>query len=284
MSRVLKGIVRMIDKKDTNPKDSCGIQKVPMHVVPTKPLLEVGLAMLEGSRKYGSHNFRDVGVRFSVYYDAAMRHLMDWHEGQDIDPASGVHHVVKAMACLFVLRDSMHMNNFVDDRPIQYPSGLNMDSLNGLAKTIIEMYPDCKAPFLQKDRRELVTPKLDGARYVQSMSKLKAGQPVAYCDADKDRVYGLQVKSENSDTFPVRKGETVGDALKESKKFSMSKCLCTTRPIVQARAITPCRPLGWSEHCHVDLYPTKAHYYDKVTMRSYCTACYYRLIKERAAK
>jgi len=111
----------MSAEKETNPKDSVGTRKVPISTVPTGSLLEVGLAVLEGARKYGRHNYRVSGVRGSVYYDAVMRHISAWWEGQDIDPDSGMHHIVKAIAGLLVLRDSMLMGNWVDDRPPQYP-------------------------------------------------------------------------------------------------------------------------------------------------------------------
>lgn len=135
--------------KQSNPKESLGIRKVPMHVVPTKPLMALGLAMMEGGRKYGAHNYRKMGVRFSTYYDAAMRHLMSWWEGEDIDPDSGVYHVIKAMACLTVLMDSIYMGNAQDDRPIKYPDGIDMESFNKTAAEIIEKYPKEVPPFLE---------------------------------------------------------------------------------------------------------------------------------------
>jgi len=78
-----------------------------------------------------------------------MRHLLSWWEGEDIDPESGVPHIVKAMASLFVLRDAMHMNKAEDDRPIRYPDGINMESFNKMAAGIIEKYPECVEPFLE---------------------------------------------------------------------------------------------------------------------------------------
>ncbi len=134
-------------KKDSNPKDALGVKKVPLHAVPVKPLLEVGLAMMEGGRKYGTHNYRAIGVRMSTYYNAAMRHLMAWWEGEDIDADSNVHHLIKAIACLFVVRDSMHMGNCLDDRPVRYPHGMEMELFNGIAKCLIEKYPECAKPF-----------------------------------------------------------------------------------------------------------------------------------------
>jgi len=73
--------------------------------------MEESLVLLHGARKYGRHNYRAMGVRASVYYDACMRHLMAWWEGEDIDPDSGLHHLAHARAGLGVIRDSMMQGN-----------------------------------------------------------------------------------------------------------------------------------------------------------------------------
>lgn len=130
-----------MSKKDSNPKDSVGVKKVPFSTVPAPVLAELGLAMLEGARKYGRHNYRAVGVRTSVYYDAVLRHLTAFWEGQDTDPDSGLPHITKAIACLTVLRDSQLVGNVVDDRPPSYPDGWQ-DELNQKAALLIEKYPN----------------------------------------------------------------------------------------------------------------------------------------------
>lgn len=135
--------------KDTNPKDAVGIKKAPLSTVSAPVLMEVGVAMMEGARKYGRHNYREVGVRGSVYYDATMRHLMDWWEGEDIDPYSGLSHITKAIASLTVLRDSMIRNNWVDDRPPAVYKGW-MEELNKKAAEVIEKYPDSKPAVTEK--------------------------------------------------------------------------------------------------------------------------------------
>lgn len=144
----------MNNTKDTNPKDAVGIKKVPLSCVPTIPMLELGLAMMEGARKYGRHNYRAVGTRSSVYYDAIIRHLTAWWEGEDIDPESGVHHLMKAAACIFVHRDSILMGNVEDDRPLTYPEKMPMSNLNQQAAKIIEKYPDCVKPFTELNKGE----------------------------------------------------------------------------------------------------------------------------------
>lgn len=140
----------MTDTKDTNPKDAVGVMKAPMSTVPGPVLMEVGVAMLEGARKYGRHNYRVAGVRASVYYDAAHRHLIDWWEGQDIDPGSGLSHITKAIAGLVVLRDAMINEMWADDRPPPVKDPAWLDALNAAAKAIIEKYPDPKAPFTRQ--------------------------------------------------------------------------------------------------------------------------------------
>jgi hypothetical protein len=131
-----------------NPKDAVGTAKVPFSTVPSRVVAEVGLAMMEGALKYGRHNFRVAGVRASVYYDAAMRHLAAFWEGQDIDPASGLPHVVKAIACMVVLRDSQIQENWVDDRPPKTP-GDWVDELNAKAEALLERYPNPLPAFTE---------------------------------------------------------------------------------------------------------------------------------------
>ena len=148
---LVEEVKNILESKDTNPKDALGIKKAPASTLPTGPMYEVALAMLEGARKYGRHNYRTLGVKASVYYDAALRHLTDWWEGEDIDEASGIHHLMKAAACLFIVRDSMLMENWIDDRPPQYPEKLDMPRLNKLSQEMITKYPQCVKPFCHKD-------------------------------------------------------------------------------------------------------------------------------------
>lgn len=137
--------------KDTNPKDAMGVAKVPLSTVSAPVMAEVGLAMMEGALKYGRHNYRVSGVRASVYYDAAIRHLMAFYEGQDIDPDSKLPHIVKVIACMAVLRDSQIQGNWVDDRPPKSPDGW-LETLNARAKELLVMYPDPVPAHLETDR------------------------------------------------------------------------------------------------------------------------------------
>jgi hypothetical protein len=141
--------------KDTNPKDAIGVTKAPMSTVPAAVMLELGVAMLEGSCKYGRHNYRFAGVRASVYYDALMRHVMEWYEGTDLDEDSGLSHIIKAIATLTVLRDAMLNNMVFDDRPIGMVCPDWLKTLNEKTAAIIAKYPNPKEPYLAKDYKKV---------------------------------------------------------------------------------------------------------------------------------
>lgn len=102
----------------TNPKDALGGNKLPMHLFPEVAAAHTVLAMLDGALKYGRNNFRAIGVRASIYADAAQRHIKAWFEGEDSDPDSGVHHLGHAIACLAIVLDAMAAGKLNDDRNI----------------------------------------------------------------------------------------------------------------------------------------------------------------------
>jgi hypothetical protein len=144
----------VIEKKDTNPKDAVGIRKWRQFTtVPLTVLWELGVAMLEGARKYGRHNYRVAGVRSSVYVDAAMGHLSCYWEGEDIDDLSGLHHVTKAIASLTVLRDAMIQEKYIDDRP---PKTKNLEKvkadLQAVVDRMFEDHPEAKPAYLEGDQ------------------------------------------------------------------------------------------------------------------------------------
>lgn len=128
------------DPKETNPKATIGVRKVSMSVVPMNVVLEASLGMLEGAAKYGRSNYLASGARASVYFDGTLRHIMDWWQGIDIDPDSGLHHVSKAISSLMVLRACMLAGKFEDDRPPR--TNFDIQVLNKLAAEILDKYAD----------------------------------------------------------------------------------------------------------------------------------------------
>ena len=117
MPKKLRGnSIREVKKQ--NHKDEIGTKKPRFYSgLPAKVTKEVRIGLIEGAIKYGRHNYRIAGVRASVYIDATVGHLFDYWEGQDIDPDSNLHHITKAIASLYVLRDAQMRNMCEDDRP-----------------------------------------------------------------------------------------------------------------------------------------------------------------------
>lgn len=139
------------EQKPSNPKEHFGNQKPYFSTIPGQVLGELGLAMLEGAVKYRRHNYRVVGVKASTYFDAAQRHLLSWWEGEDIDPESGASHLVKAMACLVVVRDAELQDVLVDDRPPPERRADWMADLADRTKALLAKYPEPKPPCTKDD-------------------------------------------------------------------------------------------------------------------------------------
>lgn len=129
-----------LNEKPSNPKDQWGSTKIPFHLWPQTATLQGVIAMLEGGVKYGRSNYRAVGVRSSIYYDAALRHIISWFEGEDLTSDAGVAHLGNALACLAILVDAKAAGILVDDR--MYPGGYHklLAELTPMVKKLQDMY------------------------------------------------------------------------------------------------------------------------------------------------
>lgn len=106
-----------IASAETNPKDFVGRTKVPLRLNPFPALIHMAHAFWDGARKYGPYNWRKKRVSASVYLDAALRHIGDWHDGQECAEDSDVNHLGHAMACLAIILDAKECGVLDDDRP-----------------------------------------------------------------------------------------------------------------------------------------------------------------------
>ena len=143
---------RYEDKDPYNPKDAVGVKKWRQFTtIPFPVIWELGVAMLEGARKYGRHNFRAAPVRGSVYVDAAMGHIVSWWEGEDIDEDSRISHLTKAIASLVVLRDAMIQGKFIDDRP---PASKDIsDNLQKVVNFVFDKHPEAVPAFINEEKK-----------------------------------------------------------------------------------------------------------------------------------
>lgn len=102
---------------DGNPKTTYGEKKPGFDAIPPSALLHLGAAMNNGKEKYGAMNWRHSEVSATVYYNAALRHLLAWFDGEEYAEDSGVHHLAHVMACMSILLDAREQSTLNDNRP-----------------------------------------------------------------------------------------------------------------------------------------------------------------------
>lgn len=139
-----------------NPKDRAGAAKPNLSVLPLAPLIETIAALYEGRRKYGPFNWRGEEISETIYADAAIRHLMQFIAGEDLDPDSGVSHVTKAIAGLLVLRDAQLHGCSLDDRLVD--QNLGIKEAMALLAGVVEKYPEQAESNLPPRACEAVEP------------------------------------------------------------------------------------------------------------------------------
>jgi hypothetical protein len=91
------------------------VGKAEMHLLPPEALLGAAAVMGYGAKKYAAHNWRKA-TTWNRYYDAAMRHLVAWQTGEDLDPESGLPHLDHALCCLLMLSSLEKSKLGEDDR------------------------------------------------------------------------------------------------------------------------------------------------------------------------
>ena len=127
-----------------NPKDLVGQTKPNLSILPFAPLLEVCGALTEGAIKYGPENWRDENVSETIYADAAIRHLMQFLSGEDVDADSGISHVSKAIAGLLILRDAQIHGCSDDNRG--HKQNLNIPGVMKQIASVRERHADTTGP------------------------------------------------------------------------------------------------------------------------------------------
>jgi hypothetical protein len=133
-----------IEFKDSNPKDLIGSNKVPLSLVPGTTKVYLALGHMEGHLKYGLVNWRETGVKCSVYLDALERHIEKFKNGEWEDPTTGVPHLANALACLSIIVDAYHCGKLVDDRPKSAPVADLIDFMSEKVVKLKELFGGSK--------------------------------------------------------------------------------------------------------------------------------------------
>lgn len=102
-----------------NPKQQWGDKKLKVQWVPPSAICALAQGLGEGGAKYGPYNWRDEPVETMTYYGGAMRHLLAWLDGEDIDHDSkeGKTHLAGALSSLAILIDAIESGYAIDNRP-----------------------------------------------------------------------------------------------------------------------------------------------------------------------
>ncbi len=89
-------------------------------LIPADVLIALAERYGKGAEKYGDRNW-ELGFKYNLPYQAAMRHILLWWGGENIDEDRGSHHLVNAIWNLVTL---LHFElnpdeyNHCDDRPL----------------------------------------------------------------------------------------------------------------------------------------------------------------------
>ena len=90
-------------------------EKPPVSLLSKIWLLGVASVMGFGAKKYAAHNWRG-GLERSRLLSAALRHILAYNEGEDVDPESGLNHLDHASCCLMFAREMHETRPDLDDR------------------------------------------------------------------------------------------------------------------------------------------------------------------------
>ncbi len=77
--------------------------KLRWSLVPWGQMTAVVRVLKFGADKYGEGNWKNLSDFRTRYFDAALRHLMAWNEGESVDPDTGESHLAHAVCCLLFL-------------------------------------------------------------------------------------------------------------------------------------------------------------------------------------
>lgn len=143
-----------MSKKDSNPKDGIATNRLDLGLFPTTAKAYGALAMTEGDLKYGGYNYRTIGVKASVYYAAANRHLDKWYNGEWCDLETGVPHLASALACIAVLIDATECDKLNDDRPPKCDMAYLLSTMEHKVAHLQQLFPEGPMRYRATDTEE----------------------------------------------------------------------------------------------------------------------------------
>ncbi len=90
-------------------------EKPKLSYIPQLALWEVGKTFTYGSKKYEEFNY-SLGMEYTRYTDAALRHINQALRGEDVDEESKCYHLSNAVASLMMVLDNQLTGKIIDNR------------------------------------------------------------------------------------------------------------------------------------------------------------------------
>jgi len=82
--------------------------KLRFDLLPMKPVIEMVKVLTYGADKYSDENWRKVEPLRARYFAAALRHIIAWWEGEELDNESNLPHLAHAMCCIVFLMEGLN--------------------------------------------------------------------------------------------------------------------------------------------------------------------------------
>jgi hypothetical protein len=118
--------------------------KLDWSLLPWSPIIALVKLFMVGAKKYDRDNWKK-GMDYSRCYNALLRHLTVWWNGERIDPETKCHHLTSVMWCALVLlyyEMAGKAYEHFDDRPIDGPANnLAVDELMEQIRWGVEVEP-----------------------------------------------------------------------------------------------------------------------------------------------
>lgn len=103
---------------NTDPKSIHAEQKPQLQLLPPIFLTATARCMELGAKKYGKWNFRENKVECQTYIGAMLRHIMQYQDGEDVDPESSQSHLAHVAASAAILLDAEKNGTLINNRPL----------------------------------------------------------------------------------------------------------------------------------------------------------------------
>lgn len=226
---------------ETNPKDSIGRTKVPMSIFPQIAVAYGAIGMLEGQLKYGAVNFRAAPVAASVYLDAALRHLAQWRDGQEMclelgadgEPVELGPHLGNALACIAIILDARMHGTLIDDRPVSNNTNALSAELTKLRKCVTSLQDNFgmvnPVHYTQDNVKSVPTAVGANPRYAPKHPRMPPGPKPVMPDAQRSVLGGMETpqippaeptpKYPSVEMIPMYDPETVAEIEAEAKRI-----------------------------------------------------------------